>query len=209
MRNPAVYLKPAVAAFLLWLTPGHPGLAQTQPQNPPENHTQEPSATAPDSAADNTIATLLERLRTAPAGEAATLARTIELKWSASGSPTADLLLKRGQDALEASQLQRAIEHFTALTDHAPAFAEGWHGRAQAFFASGAYGLALSDLRTALALNPQHFGAIYGLAALLEQLEKPQEAHAAYKILLNLYPAHEKALEGVARLSPSVNGVAL
>jgi len=118
-------------------------------------------------------------------------------------------LLKRGEDALASREFTKAVEHFTALTDHAPGFAEGWHGRARAFFGLGEYGLALADLRQTLALNPSHFGAIYGLAALLEQLEKPEEAYDAYKILLNLYPAHEKALEGISRLEPSVNGVKL
>lgn len=40
-----------------------------------------------------------------------------------------------------------AIEHLTALTDHAPNFAEGWHTRATAFYLIDEYGLALADLR--------------------------------------------------------------
>ena len=44
----------------------------------------------------------------------------IMLEWSRSGSPTMDLLLRRGRDALEAGNTELAIEHLTALTDHAP-----------------------------------------------------------------------------------------
>lgn len=181
-----VHLKPAVAALVALLTLGQPSFAESRD-----------------------ISELLSELQSAKAPEAQKIARDIEIRWSASGSASANLLLKRGEDALEARQFTKAVEHFTALTDHAPAFAEGWHGRARAFFGLGEYGLALADLRQTLALNPSHFGAIYGLAALLEQLEKPEEAYDAYKILLNLYPAHEKALEGVSRLEPSVNGVKL
>ena len=186
MRNLRVHLKPAVAALVTLLTLGQPGFAD-----------------------ERDVTALLEALKQARAPEAQNIARDIEILWSASGSATANLLLKRGQDALDAGTPAKALDHFTALTDHAPGFAEGWHGRAQSFFALEQYGLALADLRQTLALNPQHFGAIYGLAALLEQLEKPADAYDAYKILLNLYPAHEKALAGIARLEPSLNGVEL
>ena len=36
-----------------------------------------------------------------------------------------DLLLGRGNEALEAEDYPTAIEHFSALIDHAPDFAEG------------------------------------------------------------------------------------
>ncbi|WP_438991209.1 hypothetical protein [Lentibacter sp.] len=186
MMKRKVYLKPAVAALAALLTLGQPGFAESRD-----------------------VSELLTELQSAKAPEAQQIARDIEIRWSASGSASANLLLKRGEDALEARAFAKAVEHFSALTDHAPDFAEGWHGRARAFFGLGAYGLALADLRQTLALNPSHFGAIYGLAALLEQLDKPEDAYAAYKILLNLYPAHEKALEAIARLEPSVTGTKL
>ena len=53
-------------------------------------------------------------------------------EWSKSGSPAMDLLLQRGRDALQAGEVGAAIEHLTALTDHAPDFAEGWNARATA-----------------------------------------------------------------------------
>ena len=83
-----------------------------------------------------------------------------------------DLLLQRGQEAMEAGDLDAAIEHFTALTDHAPDFAEGWNARATAFFQDERYGPALADIERTLALNPDHFGALMGLAMILEQLDR-------------------------------------
>jgi len=73
-----------------------------------------------------------------------------------------DLLLQRGQDALEEENYQAAIEHFTALTDHAPQFAEAWNMRATAFFLIDEYGLSIEDISRTLALNPKHFGALSG-----------------------------------------------
>ncbi|MCC5763557.1 hypothetical protein LH496_28225, partial [Klebsiella pneumoniae] len=43
--------------------------------------------------------------------------------WSRSGSASMDLLLKRGEAALDAGDPDAAIGHLTALTDHAPDFA--------------------------------------------------------------------------------------
>jgi hypothetical protein len=59
--------------------------------------------------------------------------RQIIGEWSKSGSAAMDLLLQRGRDALQEGDHEAAIEHLTALVDHAPDFAEGWHARATAF----------------------------------------------------------------------------
>lgn len=186
MRKFGVDLKPAVGAIFLLC-----------------------AAAAAASAGEVSLDSLFQTLKSAEKSQAQKVAREIELEWSKSGSASANFLRKRGEDALEAEKPSQAVEHFTALTDHAPGFAEGWHGRARAFFQLGEYGLALADLRQTLALEPRHFGAIYGLGAILEQIGKQDEAYDAYKILLNLYPAHEKALEGVARLERRVNGTEL
>ena len=68
---------------------------------------------------------LLEKLRDASEGDAAKIATQIKRAWARSGSASVDLLLKRGRDALQAKKPKVAIEHLTALTDHAPDFAEG------------------------------------------------------------------------------------
>ena len=78
-------------------------------------------------------AALLQSLALADAVEAARIEQRLVQVWSRSGSASYDLLLQRGTDALEAGNISVAIEHFTAVTDHAPEFAEGWHRRAQAY----------------------------------------------------------------------------
>jgi len=155
------------------------------------------------------IGALLERLKTADSAEAAKISREIQMDWSKSGSPTMDLLLKRARAALESEDFGAAIEHFTALTDHAPEFAEGWHGRATAYFRVGKLGPALADLEKTLALNPHHYGAIYGLAVIFEQLKKYDEAYDAYSAVLAIHPHHEDVATALERLEPLVNGVKL
>ncbi len=149
---------------------------------------------------------LFEQLKQANAADAVRIAREINLELSKSGSPAMDLLLKRGQDALEAGDIQAAIGHFTALTDHAPDFAEGWHMRSLAYAETGLYGPALNDLEHALALRPRHFRAIFGLGVILEELDQPKQALAAYKKAQAIYPGFEGINEFIDRVSRDLDG---
>lgn len=130
-------------------------------------------------------------------------------EWSRSGSPAMDLLLDRGREALEEGDTDAAIEHLTALTDHAPDFAEGWNARATAYFQAELYGPALSDIEMTLALNPRHFGAMAGLAMILEQLDYPDDALSAYRAVLAIHPHRPNVREAVERLEAELAGATL
>lgn len=129
--------------------------------------------------------------------------------WSQSGSDAMDLLLRRGRDAIEAGDHGAAIEHLTALTDHAPAFAEGWHARATAFYYMGEYSLALADIERVLSLNPRHFIALSGLAAILDSLGEPRLALEAYRAARALNPHRDELLASIERLERSLGGAEL
>ncbi len=120
--------------------------------------------------------------------------------WEKSGSDTVDLLLQRGQEALEAEELDKAVEHFSAAIDHAPEFAEAYHGRASVYFQQEEFGLAMSDLERTLALNPAHFGAMTGLGVVLEQLGEYQLALDILRIAQEINPHRETITESVERL---------
>ena len=120
--------------------------------------------------------------------------------WSRSGSPAMDLLLKRGNEALEAEDYRTALDHFSALTDHAPDFAEGWNARATAFYLMGEYSLAIVDVQRVLALNPRHFGALSGLAFMFEQMDEPDLALKALHAAQKLNPNRPDINEAVTRL---------
>lgn len=143
---------------------------------------------------------LWEELRTAPQAEAARVATQVETIWSRSGSAAMDLLLRRGKEALEAGNFNLAIEHLTALTDHASDFAEGYHVRAEAYFRADLYGPALDDLETTLALNPLHFDAIYGLGVMFQEFGELRRAADLFRRVLTIHPNHENASEALSRL---------
>jgi tetratricopeptide (TPR) repeat protein len=143
---------------------------------------------------------LLEKLRNAEPAQAERISAEVRSHWSRSGSAAMDLLLKRGREAMADGDFRLAIEHLTALTDHAPGFAEGFHARAEAYFRSELYGPALDDLETTLALNPHHFEAIFGLAVMFQEFEDYRRAARLYRRVLTIHPNHENAQEALARL---------
>jgi tetratricopeptide (TPR) repeat protein len=149
---------------------------------------------------------LMQELRQADAAEAKRISGEVELLWRQSGSASADLLLKRGLDALERGEVEAAVDHLSALTDHAPEFARGWYERARAYFAMELYGPSVADLERALALNPNDYNAIYALGALFEQFRDPERAYQAYQRAKAIHPHHEQVSSALERLKPLVEG---
>lgn len=151
-------------------------------------------------AAQSSLDEKLQALRDAEPAEATRLTREIEREWSQSGSTALDMLLRRGRDALENEQPDIAIEHLTALIDHAPGFAEGWHARATAFYMKDLYGPALNDLEKALTLNPDNYNAIFGLGVMFQEFGDSARAERAFQQVLDLHPHHENATKALEQL---------
>ncbi|MBO9446162.1 tetratricopeptide repeat protein [Ruegeria sp. R14_0] len=154
-------------------------------------------------------AELLQQLSQATPEQAVNIDRQLKALWAQSGSASADLLLERGREALDDGDARAAIEHLTALTDHAPQFAEGWHVRASAFFGMDRFGMAAADLEHALTLNPNNYEAVYGLGLIFEIIDQPDKALQAYERALAIHPHHEEVTNAVNRLKPRVEGSAL
>ena len=149
---------------------------------------------------------LFAKLLTADDATSARLEQDIWREWSKSGSPAMDLLLQRGRDAMAVGDNDAAIEHLTALIDHAPEFAEGWNARATAYFQAGELGPSISDIGHVLTLNPRHFGALAGLGMIFEQLEKPEKALEVYRAALAIHPHLGGVMESIKRLEADAAG---
>jgi tetratricopeptide (TPR) repeat protein len=161
---------------------------------------------APVWADDARLDDLFQQLQTATEEEAGAITNNIWMEWSKSGSPAMDLLLKRGRDAMNAGFPMIAIEHFTALIDHAPDFAEGYNARATAYFQTGDLGPSVADIAQTLTLNPRHFGALSGLGMIFEQLDQLDKALEVYKAALAINPHMPNVKDAVERLEISVGG---
>ncbi len=163
----------------------------------------------PSGADEAELEALFEGLKTADPAASLQIENRIQEIWSKSGSASMDLLLDRGRDALTEGDNILAIRHFTALIDHAPEFAEGYNGRATAYFNAGRFGLSLEDIRQTLTLNPRHFGAMTGLALILEELGRPDDALAAWREIEKLNPNREGLGDAITRLERQVEGETL
>ena len=149
---------------------------------------------------------LFQQLQTANDEEAGQITENIWIEWSKSGSAAMDLLLKRGRDAMAAGKPQEAIDHLTALIDHAPNFAEGYNARATAYFQTGDLGPSVSDIAKTLTLNPRHFGALSGLGMIFEELNQPTKALEVYKAALAINPHLANIKAAVKRLEAKLGG---
>lgn len=160
-------------------------------------------------ADDAELEALHEGLLNAGEADAEQIAGRIYDIWSKSGSDSMDLLLERGRDALSAGDTKLAIQHLSALVDHAPSFAEAYNARATAYFQAGKFGPSLEDIRRTLELNPRHFGAMSGLALILEELGRPKDALAAWREVQLINPNQMGLAEALVRLERQVEGQAL
>ena len=139
-------------------------------------------------SAQSTVDDLLDRLAQPDLRNWSVVEQEVYQRWSISGSATADYLLRRGREAMEAEDYEAALAHLSALVDHAPEFAEGWNARATLFFETQAYGQAIADIQRVLALEPRHFGALAGLGLMLRDMGDDALALEAFEAALAANP---------------------
>jgi tetratricopeptide (TPR) repeat protein len=163
----------------------------------------------PAAAQESTLDRLYQELAEADTATSARIEQQIITEWSNSGSAAMDLLMRRGRDALDDGAPDAAVEHFSALVDHAPDFAEGYYGRASSYYLLGLTGPALDDIRQALVLNPRHFEAMRGLALIMEELGRSADALELYEMILAMNPQSTEVNEAKARLQLQLEGQAL
>ncbi len=160
-------------------------------------------------AQETDLDALFTELREADEGTHARVADRIRARFEQSGSASMDLLLRRGNEAAEQGDFAVAVEHYTAVVDHAPDFAEGYHSRASAYFGLGLIGPALDDLRQTLVLNPRHFEAMFGVGIMLEELGRDADAIAAYRAIQEVYPLDPDAATALERMQLKTEGQAI
>lgn len=168
---------------------------------------QEPVRPEPPKPAPQTLDDLFTRLAASKdEREAQGVARLIERRWARSGSDTADLLMTRAGDAIQAKDHALAIELLDRVLALEPGWAEAWYRRANAFYLADDPAAALADLRQVVAREPRHFGAWAGLGHILMSLDDKRGAVQAYRRALALHPHLERVKSLVERLGPEVDG---
>ena len=174
--------------------PAQPGPQAARPGRPP------PKAPETD---DQLLAKLA---KAADQRAARPIERELKARWAHSGSPSADLLLKRTDQAMEAHDFDTAREIAVKLTGIAPNFAEAWHRRATLATQKDDYEDALASLRRTLALQPKNFAALAELGSILEEYNDKPHALDAYRQAKAIDPFLEGLTDRIRDLTKAVEG---
>jgi tetratricopeptide (TPR) repeat protein len=113
--------------------------------------------------------------------------------WFRLGEPRAVGLVKCGNNHLHHGNYECAVEKFSQAIQEDPRFAEAYNQRAIANYLCDRFPEAMADCRAALALMPEHFGAMSGLGHCHAHLEDWREARHCYRLALAIHPR----LEGI------------
>jgi tetratricopeptide (TPR) repeat protein len=153
------------------------------------------------------LTTLYDQLKQSQSEEGAELvAKAIERVWRQSGSDTADLLMERAGIAIQAKDMNLALELLSSLVEIAPDYAEGWNQLATVYFLQEDYDRAMRGLRHVLALEPQHYKAIEGLSLILREMGDKKGALRATRRALTIYPHLKSAQQVQEELVRDVEG---
>ena len=117
-----------------------------------------------------------------------------------------NLLIDRAELFSSKNENEKALPLLDAAVDLAPDYAEAWSHRAYIEYRLNNYPAALGDLRRALALDPNHFRALDGMAKILTQIGEKKAALEAYDQLLKIHPNIEGGETARDELKKEVEG---
>lgn len=143
------------------------------------------------------------------AEDAGKYAEAIERLWLSSGSDAVSVLMNRAAKAAEEKNYDLSITMLDSVVTLAPDYAEGFNRRAYVNYMRDDFGAAMADLRRALALDPNHFKALDGLAQILKETGDRKNAYAVYKRLAEVHPFWQSATQAIRELGREIDGQAL
>lgn len=166
-------------------------------------------ALAPDQteATPKSLNDLMAALKRERDPEAANrLTEAIMAEWNDSHSPTIDLLMQWATTAAAEKRNAAALDFLDQAIVLNPDFVGAWNQRATLHYTLGNYRKAIADINHVLELEPRHFGALAGLAAILGERGSEAMALKAWERYLDIYPADRQAQEIVSKLSEKLAG---
>ncbi len=138
--------------------------------------------------------------------EAKGLAGLISAIWMRTGSDTANLLMQRAVVSIQTKNLDLAAQLLDKLVLIQPNWAEAWNKRASVRFAKGDLDGSMQDVEHVLKLEPKHFGAIEGMAMILQRTGFDKQALEVYRRALSIYPHQPDIQQVVDKLTVQVEG---
>ena len=192
---------------LIALTSG--ALAEDAPVPGAEAAPAASPATKPPRPADlraDQLDVLFAELRK-PGVEGGAVEEKIWALWSASDSPTAEVLLNQAKLAIEDGAPAEALSILNRLIGANPDFAEAWNKRATLYFMMKKDDLALADIAHVLELEPRHFGALAGKGMILQRQKKYAAAREAYEEALAVNPNLDEVKAAIKDIDKVEQGI--
>jgi tetratricopeptide (TPR) repeat protein len=177
---------------------GMSAIAQSEPEALKSSATAKPAVT---------LDSLFSELkRTRDEKQAKQISERIWMRWRDSGSATTNLLVQWADKAIADRKNGLALDLLDQAIVLMPDFAEGWNRRATLHYMMGNFGKSMADIDRVLALEPRHFGAIAGMAAILSDSGNDQLELRAWEQMLEIYPANQQAQKKVGELADKLAG---
>jgi tetratricopeptide (TPR) repeat protein len=126
--------------------------------------------------------------------------------WLQTPSDTAALLMVRAKAAIDAQNVDVAMQLLDAVIKIRPDYVEAWNRRATLYYLKSDYVRALEDFQQVLLREPRHFGALVGLGTIMRDIGDDKRALDAFRKALAINPYLEKIPETVKQLSEKVEG---
>ena len=114
--------------------------------------------------------------------------------------------MQRAADSMTKKDNAAAMDVLDQAIVLDPDYAEAWNRRATLNFTMDQWGKSLADIEQTLRREPRHWGAMMGLAMILEQTGHKEKALATYMKVLDVYPALDSAQKAAGRLADELTG---
>lgn len=184
---------PVIATLLFAAAPPAPALAQADATSS--------GTTTPDQTAKPLDKLFADLKRERDAKKAKRISERIWSLWRDSGSATGNLLMQWADQAMVDNKNGLALDFLDQLVVLMPDFAEGWNRRATLHYVMGNPIKSMADINRVLVLEPRHFGAMAGMAAILGHTGDDESALRVWERMLEVYPASQQAQHMVGELA--------
>ena len=184
------------------------GSAVAQDRDPGEGRSfAQPPVNLPKVPRGQDIEFLFGALKAAPNVEAAKAVEgRIWALWMISPSDTATLLMNRVRAAVEAKNLDLAVQLLDSIVVLRPDYIEAWNRRATIHFMRKDFTRSIEDIRQALAREPRHFGALAGLGMIMQELGDDKRALEVYRKVIEINPQMPRVPDLIKSLTEKVEG---
>lgn len=177
--------------------PLKPGPAKAEPAKPELTHEQKLEEMFAE----------LKRERNEKAAQR--ISQRIWQEWYRSGSSSIDLMMGWSKKAMDDQKYDIALDFLDQVVTLDPKYPEGWNRRATLHFMMNNFGKSMADIEQTLELEPRHFGALAGMAQIMQSRGRKELALTAYQRVLDIYPMDRNAQNQVSTLSEELAGEAI